>query len=127
MVQKSVIINKVAEFANKQLGSMGGNSPLFNIFVRPIASRAINNNIGKLDKILSAIATPQGEVDIEGIINDMVDNLIVSKADKIPTQFGKVEVGEGVIKWEVPGINKELVFSSDDLEEFKRNVTNSQM
>lgn len=57
----------------------------------------------------------------------MVDNLIVSKADKIPTQFGKVEVGEGVIKWEVPGINKELVFSSDDLEEFKRNVTNSQM
>lgn len=127
MVQKSIIIDKVAEFANKQLGSMGGNSSLFNIFVRPIASRAINNNISKLDKILSAVATPQGEVDIEGIINDMVDNLIVSKADKIPTQFGKVEVGEGVIKWEVPGINKELVFSSDDLEEFKKNVANSQM
>lgn len=76
MVNKEIIINKLIEFFNNKLTVLSSDSQLINVFVRPFVARIINNNISKIDKALSLIANEDGMIDADGILNDVVDNLI---------------------------------------------------
>lgn len=78
MVNKEIIINKLIEFFNNKLTVLSSDSQLINVFVRPFVARIINNNISKIDKALSLIANEDGMIDADGILNDVVDNLISS-------------------------------------------------
>ena len=78
MVNKEIIINKLIEFFNNKLTVLSSDSQLVNVFVRPFVARIINNNISKIDKALSLIANEDGMIDADGILNDVVDNLISS-------------------------------------------------
>lgn len=65
-------------FFNNKLTVLSSDSQLVNVFVRPFVARIINNNISKIDKALSLIANEDGTIDADGILNDVVDNLISS-------------------------------------------------
>lgn len=78
MVNKEIIINKLIEFFNNKLIVLSSDSQLVNVFVRPFVARIINNNISKIDKALSLIANEDGMIDADGILNDVIDNLISS-------------------------------------------------
>lgn len=61
-----------------------------------------------------------GNVDIEGILSEMMDNLMTTQPFTIKTSFiGDVEIGGGNIKLNIPLTDKRLVFNMSDLENFK--------
>lgn len=75
-------------------------------------------NVSKLDKALSLITDEKGMVDGNGLLNDMIDRLIVSKANTI----NGVTIGEGSIKVTIPFMNKTVIFDKDDFNELKTNI-----
>lgn len=60
----------------------------------------------------------KGMVDGDGLLNDMIDRLIVSKANTI----NGVTIGEGSIKVTIPFMNKTVIFDKDDFNELKTNI-----
>ena len=73
-----------------------------------------------LDKALSLIADDKGMVDADGLLTDMIDRLIVSKANTI----NGVTIGEGSVKITIPFMNKTVIFDKDDFNELKTNIEN---
>lgn len=86
------------------------NGPTFNI--------GVDTNVSKLDKALSLITDEKGMVDGDGLLNDIIDRLIVSKANTI----NGVTIGEGSIKVTIPFMNKTVIFDKDDFNELKTNI-----
>lgn len=54
------------------------------------------------------------------LLTDMIDRLIVSKANTI----NGVTIGEGSVKITIPFMNKTVVFDKDDFNELKTNIEN---
>lgn len=125
MVEKKIIIDKIVEFANTQMNKISVNSPMMAMF-KPFVSRAINIKIEQLDKVLAIVTDSKGMVDIEGILNDFVDNLLVAEVKKYSNDFGNAEIGNGQIKFTVPVINKQIVIDTSDIEELKQMITESK-
>lgn len=118
MVNKEIIINKLIEFFNNKLTVLSGDSQLVNVFIRPFVSRMINNNISKVDKVLSLIANEDGMIDADGILNDVVDNLISSP---VKDEHGLI-IGDGAVEIKIPFMNKAIRLDKEDIEEFKQNL-----
>lgn len=116
------IITGINNFINGKLTELSAQNPLINIF-RPVIARAVNNNISKVDSVLKLIQDENGNVDVDNILSEMVDNLLVSKVQKYPDVLGGMTIGEGNIKFNIPFINKSIVLDSSDIEEFKQSLT----
>lgn len=121
MVSKDVIISKIVDFANSKLTEMSKQNPVI-LLTRPFIARAINNNVDKLDSILNLVKDKDGMIDIEAILGEMIDNLLVAKLTKYPNILGGLEIGEGMIKLNVPFMNKQLIFDHSDIELFKQTL-----
>lgn len=121
MLSKDIVVNKIIEFANSKLTEMSSQNP-FMLLARPFFARAINNNISKLDSLLGIIADEKGMVDVEGIITEMIDNLLVAPLTKFPNTLGGIEIGEGTIKLNIPLMDKQLIFDTNDIEIFKQSL-----
>lgn len=93
-----------------------------NVFIRPIFSRIINNNIGKVNQALSIIADENGMIDADGILNDMIDNLIISP---VKEERG-IKIGAGNVEIKIPFINKAIALDKDDINEFKEMLSKIQ-
>lgn len=100
---------------------MSGTNP-FVLVVRPFIARAINNNITKFDSLLKIVQDEKGMIDIEGIMNEMVDNLLVAQVKKYPDVLGGVEIGNGTVKINIPMLNKAVEFDTDDIKAFKETL-----
>lgn len=68
--------------------------------------------------------SPNGKIDIEGILSESIDNLVVAQVKKYPNVFSGVEIGGGTIKINIPSFDKQLVFDYNDIETFKQNILN---
>lgn len=66
------------------------------------------------------ITDEKGMVDADGLLTDMIDRLIVSKANTI----NGVTIGEGSVKITIPFMNKTVIFDKDDFNELKTNIEN---
>lgn len=115
MVNKEIIINKLIEFFNNKLIVLSSDSQLVNVFVRPFVARIINNNISKIDKALSLIANEDGMIDADGILNDVVDNLISSP---VKEEHG-MAIGNGAVEIKIPFMSKAICLDKDYIQEFK--------
>ena len=121
MIERKVIIDRLVSFVDTKLSEMSASNP-FILIIRPIVSRAVNNNIEKLDSVLKFVQDKDGKVDIEGILSEMIDNLLVAQIKKYPNILGGVELGNGSIKVNIPFLDKAIVFDSTDIESFKQNL-----
>ena len=83
MINKDNLIEEILKFINTKIADISSNNPLFDIVAKPYISKVITNNVSKLDKALSLIADDKGMVDADGLLTDMIDRLIVSKANTI--------------------------------------------
>lgn len=120
MINKDNLIEEILKFINTKITDISSNNPLFDIVAKPYISKVITNNVLKLDKALSLIADDKGMVDADGLLTDMIDRLIVSKANTI----NGVTIGEGSVKITIPFMNKTVVFDKDDFNELKTNIEN---
>lgn len=120
MINKDNLIEEILKFINTKIADISSNNSLFDIVAKPYISKVVTNNVLKLDKALSLIADDKGMVDADGLLTDMIDRLIVSKANTI----NGVTIGEGSVKITIPFMNKTVVFDKDDFNELKTNIEN---
>lgn len=120
MIYKDKLIEELLKFINTKISDISSSNPLFDIVAKPYLSKIVDANVSKLDKALSLITDENGMVDGDGLLNDMLDRLIVSKANTI----NGVTIGEGSIKLTIPFINKTVVFDKEDFDELKTNIEN---
>lgn len=118
MINKDNLIEEILKFINSKIADISSNNPLFDIVAKPYLSKIVDTNVSKLDKALSLITDEKGMVDGDGLLNDMIDKLIVSKANTI----NGVTIGEGSIKVTIPFMNKTVIFDKDDFNELKTNI-----
>ena len=113
------LTDRVKSYVNTQLDSMYRTNPMIR-FMKPLVTRVLDKNFSKVTKALDLIADENGNIDIEGILSEMMDNLMTTQPFTLKTSFiGDVEIGGGNIKLNIPLTDKRLVFNMSDLESFK--------
>lgn len=118
MIDKAKFIEEIVNFINHKLSDLSSNNPLFDIVVRPYISKIINVNISKLDKALSLITDENGKIDASGLLNDMIDKLVVSNVNSI----NGLTIENGSIKMNIPFMNKTIIIDKTDFDELKNNI-----
>ena len=110
-------------FLSSQIDNMAKSTPLLSL-MKPLVTRAIDNNFNKVHTALNLIADSNGEIDIENIVDEMMDNLINTRPFVVHTSFvGDIELGDGLIKINIPFTNRRLVFNKNDIESLKLLLT----
>lgn len=114
-----IIMGNLHTFINNKLTSLAQENPILAL-IQPLASRAIDNNLYKVETLLKQISDKDGLVDIDGILSEMTDNIMKTKPFKLNTGLlGELEIGAGKIKMDIPMMNKSLILNQSDLLELK--------
>lgn len=85
-------------------GALALISTLGNItYLCPLITRALDKNFSKVSKALDLIADKDGNIDIENILTEMMENLMTTNPFTFKTSFvGDIEIGGGEIKFNLP-------------------------
>ena len=119
MVTVIQLTDNLKSYVSLQLDSMSKSNPMVG-FMKPFITRALNKNFGKVTKALDLISDKEGNIDIENIITEMMENLMSTNPFTFKTSFiGDIEIGGGEIKFNLPFTSKRLVLNITDLETFK--------
>lgn len=119
MVEVNIVKEKLQEYIIKQIDILGESNPAIKL-VKPLAKRAIINNINSFDKFINVLAE-DGKLDVEGIINEEIEiiNSIPNYDFDIPV-LGSGNISNGNITISIPFINKGLMFNQADLDTLKQ-------
>lgn len=119
MVTTVQLTDNLKSYILLQLDCMSKSNPVVG-FMKPFITRALDKNFDKVTKTLDLISDKEGNIDIENIITEMMENLMSTNPFTFKTSFiGDVEIGGGEIKFNLPFTSKRLVFNTTDLETFK--------
>lgn len=119
MVTIMQLTDNLKSYISLQLESMAKTNPMIG-FMKPLITRALDKNFDKVSKALDLIADKDGNIDIENILAEMMENLMTTKPFTFKTSFvGDIEIGGGEIKFNLPLTSKRLVLNMTDLETFK--------
>lgn len=119
MITSQQFISNLKLYINTQLEVLSKDNPIIS-FISPIITRVVNNNIHKLGNGLNLISDSQGNIDIENIIQEMINNILESNPFNYNIPYiGNVELGGGSIKLNIPFTSKKLILNSSDLETMK--------
>ena len=119
MVTVIQLTDNLKSYILLQLDSMSKSNPMVG-FMKPFITRALDKNFGKVTKALDLISDKEGNIDIENIITEMMENLMNTNPFTFKTSFiGDIEIGGGEIKFNLPFTSKRLVLNIADLETFK--------
>lgn len=106
-----------------QVDVLSSSAPMVG-FMKPLIIRALDKNMSKIHNAVDLIADKDGNVDIENIMAEMLDNVLSMKPFSFNTSFmGDIEIGGGQVKLNVPFINKRLVLNQTDLETLRDMLT----
>lgn len=118
MYTKEQIISKLETYVNNKIDELSINNSLVMV-LRPVIHRATKKVMCKIDKMLDFIADEKGMIDVEEILNEVANNLVTASSKSYPDVFNGISVGNGKISVDIPFINKELVFTKEDIEDLK--------
>ena len=119
MVTVTQLTDNLKSYVSLQLDSMSKSNPMIG-FMQPFITRALDKNFDKVTKTLDLISDKEGNIDIENIITEMMENLMNTNPFTFKTSFiGDIEIGGGEIKFNLPFTSKRLVLNITDLETFK--------
>lgn len=124
MITTTQLIANLKSYISLQLKSMAEVNPVI-CFINPLITRALDKNFDKINKALDLIADKDSNIDIEGILAEMTENLITTKPFTLRVPFiGDIEIGNGEIKFNLPLTSKRLVLNMTDLETLKEALIN---
>lgn len=127
MINKNDLIVKLKQYIITQLDTMSKNTPIVGI-MNPFITRALNKNYSKLYNVLDLISDDSGNIDIENILTEVLQNLTNSDNFTIHTSFiGDIEMGKGTIKLNIPFTDKKLIINNQDIEEFKNTLISKNL
>lgn len=125
MLTKQQLYKTAEKFISSKLDTILGDNPMLRLF-KPTLNRGIHNQIEKytkdIDKLLTYLEDKDGNIDIEGILNDTI-----TQFETMPTTImkhdllGDISIGEGRVSFEmfVPIINttRRITINKDDFYE----------
>lgn len=113
------LTDNLKSYISLQLDSITKSNPVVG-FMKPFITRALDKNFDKVTKTLDLISDKDGNIDIENILTEMMENLMNTNSFVFNTSFiGDIEIGGGEIKFNLPFTSKRLVLNIADLESFK--------
>lgn len=113
------LTDNLKSYISLQLDSLTKSNPVVG-FMKPFITRALDKNFDKVTKTLDLISDKDGNIDIENILTEMMENLMNTNSFVFNTSFiGDIEIGGGKIKFNLPFTSKRLVLNITDLESFK--------
>ena len=120
MITANDVKEKLTTFLGEEVNKISDSNPMI-AFFRPIIDRIINGNIDKLDNTLSLLADDKGHIDVHNILKEMINSLMNTKPFTMNIGlFGDLEIGNGIVKMEVPFTDKCITLNSDDIVRFRR-------
>lgn len=124
MVTKEQLIDNLRRYIDTQINVMSKTTPVIN-FMRPLLTRAMDNNIHKVSRLLDMVTDSEGTIDVDNILTEIISSVVNTEPFILNTSFiGDVEMGGGSIKINLPFVNKRLVLDKSDLETFKEMLMN---
>lgn len=121
-MKRTEIIKGMKSFANAKISDMATNNSII-LFTQPIINRAVDNMLGKADSFLALIEDKNGCIDIEAIVDEMINNLITTKSRSYDDIFSGLTIGDGHIKMNLPLVDKQIVFDTNDIKEMLMYIT----
>lgn len=119
------LTNNLRLYISQQLDTMSTNTPIVG-FMRPFIERAINKNFNKVSGFLGLISDENGNIDIENILQEMLNNMINTKPFTVNTSIiGDIEIGGGQIKLNIPLTDRKLILNTEDIDKFKQLILNN--
>ena len=119
MINIQQLTNNLKSYITSQLNIMSNNTPIIG-FMKPLIIRAIDKNIDKFTNTIKLISDNEGNIDIETILSEMMQNVINTQPFVYKAPFiGDVEIGNGNIKLNLPLTDKRIVLNQQDLQLFK--------
>lgn len=119
------LTNNLRLYISQQLDTMSNNTPIVG-FMRPFIERAINKNFNKVSGFLGLISDENGNIDIENILQEMLNNMINTKPFTVNTSIiGDIEIGGGQIKLNIPLTDRKLILNTEDIDRFKQLILNN--
>lgn len=119
----NILADRVRSFIGAQVTKMSMDSPVM-AFMKPLVIRVLDNNVYKIEEGLKLIADKEGNIEVESLLTEMIDSVSQSRPFVINTSFiGDIEIGDGLIKMNLPVVNKRLAFNMSDLQELKELLT----
>lgn len=121
-MKRTEIIKGMKSFANAKISDMATNNSII-LFTQPIINRAVDNMLGKADSFLALIEDKNGCVDIEAIVDEMINNLITTKSRSYDDILSGLTIGDGHIKMNIPLVDKQIIFDTNDIKEMLMYIT----
>ena len=121
-MKRTEIIKGMKSFANAKISDMATNNSII-LFTQPIINRAVDNMLGKADSFLALIEDKNGCIDIEVIVDEMINNLITTKSRSYDDILSGLTIGDGHIKMNIPLVDKQIVFDTNDIKEMLMYIT----
>lgn len=121
-MKRTEIIKGMKSFANAKISDMATNNSII-LFTQPIINRAVDNMLGKADSFLALIEDKNGCIDIEAIVDEMINNLITTKSRSYDNILSGLIIGDGHIKMNLPLVDKQIVFDTNDIKEMLMYIT----
>lgn len=121
-MKRTEIIKGMKSFANAKISDMATNNSII-LFTQPIINRVVDNMLGKADSFLALIEDKNGCIDIEAIVDEMINNLITTKSRSYDDILSGLTIGDGHIKMNIPLIDKQIVFDTNDIKEMLMYIT----
>lgn len=121
-MKRTEIIKGMKSFANAKISDMATNNSII-LFTQPIINRAVDNMLGKADSFLALIEDKNGCIDIEAIVDEMINNLITTKSRSYDDILSGLTIGDGHVKMNIPLIDKQIVFDTNDIKEMLMYIT----
>lgn len=119
----TILADRIKTYIGSQVTRMAAESPVVG-FMKPLIVRVLDNNLYKVEDGLKMIADKEGNIDVEAILTEMLESVMSSRSFTLNTSFiGDIEIGEGMIKMNMPVVNKRLAFNMSDLQELKELLT----
>lgn len=119
MITVMQLSDNIRNYITSQLTLMSKNTPIVGL-MKPIIVRVMDKNFSKVTDMLNLIADEEGNIDIEGVLTEMMNNIVDANPFVIKTSFiGDIKIGNGTIKLNIPFTDKELVLNSEDLNTLK--------
>ena len=86
MVTIMQLTDNLRSYISLQLESMAKTNPMIG-FMKPLITRALDKNFSKVSKALDLIADKDGNIDIENILTEMMENLMTTNPFTFKTSF----------------------------------------
>lgn len=124
MITKEQLLNNIRTYINTQVNEIAKNFPAIN-FIKPMLVRGIENNLYKVESTLNFLVDKEGYIDIENILKEMESSLMNSAPFTINVPIlGDVEIGGGLVMFNIPIVNKRLVLDREDFAILKEILIN---